>query len=38
MARFPMRANKAVNADAQGRLLAALAPGLGRGLLLRYVA
>ncbi len=27
--------NKAVNADAQGRLLAPLAPVLGRGLLLR---
>jgi hypothetical protein len=27
--------NKAVNTDAQGRPLAALAPSLGRGLLLR---
>jgi hypothetical protein len=27
--------NKAVNADAQGRPLATLAPVLGRGLLLR---
>jgi hypothetical protein len=30
-----MRSNKAVNADAQMRSLAPLAPGLGRGLLLR---
>jgi hypothetical protein len=30
-----MMSNKAVNTDAQGRPLAALAPLLGRGLLLR---
>jgi len=33
-----VRSNKAVNADAQGRPLATLAPVLGRGLLLRYAA
>ena len=30
--------NTAVNTDAQGRQRAARAPGLGRGLLLRYAA